>query len=174
VNKLITSLSLFFFLYQVFTVNVANGNQYEGLFVGSVAATSNLNGTEDTLKIENSFILNADGELLDNIGYSSSLMTITGLGEAVGTSAASIIDHAMNVKIFPNPTNSMIKIETNNSEEGALSLFDVNGSRLNLMEVNSLEFNELSVEGMRTGVYFLKVYNKKKELVTVEKIIVTH
>jgi hypothetical protein len=71
----------------------------------------------------------------------------------------------LNVSLYPNPAESMIILDARNAGSVKMNyvLFDSEGRSL---AQNSLvnEKTEISLERMASGVYYLKVFNNKKEI----------
>ncbi|MBA3682765.1 MAG: T9SS type A sorting domain-containing protein [Bacteroidetes bacterium] len=73
------------------------------------------------------------------------------------------------LKIYPNPTNSILNIELENftsTEKLKIKIIDLLGRIVFESELKS----QLDLEEFKTGIYFLQLYNKEK-LIAVEKII---
>jgi len=145
------------------------------LMIKSDAATGNISGSQSTsLKIENSFIIDADGIPLEPIGYSSESIRLDGLQYD-----STIVSHTtedfsfIETNIFPNPSNLIFQVETDLNTSGYFDLIDLNGRQVKSMKVDNLSFNQVSVDGIKSGVYILKIYNTRKKILAVEKIIVT-
>jgi hypothetical protein len=60
------------------------------------------------------------------------------------------------LKLFPNPTEDIVLIETEQPIE-SIEVFNINGNKLNEIR-NS---NQVSLQGLRAGVYFLKIHSNK-------------
>ena len=70
------------------------------------------------------------------------------------------------IKIFPNPTNSIINIESNNQIlTNNITLYDAVGSLMNL----KLEDGILNLNNLNSGIYFLRIKTKTK--VILKKIV---
>ena len=70
------------------------------------------------------------------------------------------------IKIFPNPTNSIINIESNNQIlTNNITLYDALGSLMNL----KLEDGILNLNNLNSGIYFLRIKTKTK--VILKKIV---
>ncbi len=91
--------------------------------------------------------------------------------QSAGRTGQYAIDFASLVSVYPNPTNSVVKVET---KEGALVdhmvLTDATGKVLRNVSVQSgLSVNEIDISNVSQGIYYLKV--SSGEDMHVEKII---
>ncbi|HNU60537.1 MAG TPA: T9SS type A sorting domain-containing protein, partial [Aquaticitalea sp.] len=72
------------------------------------------------------------------------------------------------IKIYPNPTNGMLKIKTNrNMGEVTISLTDINGRQILSNHLELFNETELDLTQLQTGIYILNIqganfdFNKK-------------
>ena len=96
---------------------------------------------------------------------------ITNTFTSTFTRPLSIDDNEINVfSIYPNPAHSAVTVQlgSNSGEEYELSLFDIQGKRLQTQPIN--ETTELDISSLSAGVYFLKVSNANVS--SVKKLIV--
>jgi len=69
--------------------------------------------------------------------------------------------------VYPNPTTNLLILKIGNYDKENLSylLFDINGKHLEINKVMSGE-TQIEMENLASGTYFLKVFDKKKEVKT--------
>jgi hypothetical protein len=60
------------------------------------------------------------------------------------------------LKLFPNPTEDIVLIETEQPIE-SIEVFNINGNKLN--EIRNR--NQVSLQGLTAGVYFLRIHSDK-------------
>lgn len=60
-----------------------------------------------------------------------------------------------NVKIYPNPANDFINIESNVNEITEVALYDILGKKV--LSQNKLTNNRLDISNLTRGVYFIKI-----------------
>jgi len=136
------------------------------------ATTSNTNGEENiSLRIENSFILNADGIPLLPIGYSSDEITLTDLPSSTGTTTINESESRNKFQVFPNPADTYIRIESEIDLGGRIDLVDLSG-RIILSQSGSLKTDGLSVSELKTGIYFLNFYDNRSNRLGFEKLVI--
>ena len=70
------------------------------------------------------------------------------------------------IKIYPNPANRIIKIESGTTELTKVEIYTVLGKRIKSLESN---FDEIYIEDLSSGMYLVKLYSGKSS--TVRKII---
>jgi hypothetical protein len=73
------------------------------------------------------------------------------------------------LKIIPNPANAFLKV-MGNQPNSQLTLFDLAGKKLNFIVSNQ---NEINVEQISNGIYFLEAVSTFGEVQRV-KIIIQH
>jgi hypothetical protein len=65
-----------------------------------------------------------------------------------------------NYKLFPNPSNSIITLTTNEEIINEIKIFDVLGKKImNLQNENNAFSNTINIQHLETGIYFLKGIN---------------
>lgn len=74
------------------------------------------------------------------------------------------------IEVYPNPSTSFITIRSD-TEIQRINLFDISGKQIEL-ENQTIGDNLINLEGLRTGVYVLKVRTQNREVV--KKINVIH
>ena len=62
---------------------------------------------------------------------------------------------ASNVKVYPNPANNFINIESNVMEITEVALYDILGKKV--LSQNKLVNNRLDISSLTKGVYFMKI-----------------
>jgi hypothetical protein len=62
---------------------------------------------------------------------------------------------ASRVKVYPNPANDFINIESNDTEISEVALYDILGKQL--LSQNELANNRLDISNLTKGVYFMKI-----------------
>ena len=69
-----------------------------------------------------------------------------------------------NIKVYPNPFTSFIKIESGN-EIASIRLMDISGKIITMMNVNgNSESVEIELNGLESGMYFLQVNGLKSSV----------
>lgn len=66
------------------------------------------------------------------------------------------------IKLFPNPTNSNITLNTN--EDGTMELFNTNGESLLSNEIHH-GINEINLSGLSPGTYLLRINAKSTKVI---------
>jgi hypothetical protein len=91
---------------------------------------------------------------------------------ASGVGVKELIDDSF-VKIFPNPTSDFINVVFDNDfiTEMSIELFDVLGNKLT-EEITYNKQKKLSISGLCSGIYFLKIHEKSSTKFLVKKIII--
>ena len=76
------------------------------------------------------------------------------------TGIADVSNKGINVSVYPNPATSFIFVEA--SENSTVQLFDLNGKQIySKTNVIANQKEELNVQNLAEGIYFIKVYNDK-------------
>jgi len=107
-----------------------------------------------------------DGANIPSVGgtYAVSINTLTGeYGFVDPTSTQDLLDPG-NIKVYPNPTSSMINIDLTALEfNGAvkLTVLDITGKVHKVITVNSTNLPALDVSDLTSGNYFLQISNEK-------------
>jgi hypothetical protein len=71
--------------------------------------------------------------------------------------------------IFPNPATEIIQITTNTLVNKKASIYNLNGKLL--IESNFLDQTQLNTSTLTSGVYLLKIQDKKGNLLGIEKLV---
>jgi hypothetical protein len=99
------------------------------------------------------------------VSDASNLLTYdwqVGIGENNGFAAS--------LQIYPNPTNGVLNIKGDLTEDSYLLVFDLTGRELAHVILNKAALNQVSLN-QSTGVYFVRVYSENK-LVHQQQLIV--
>ncbi|MBS4013791.1 MAG: T9SS type A sorting domain-containing protein [Bacteroidetes bacterium] len=97
----------------------------------------------------------------DNIivtqGFQQSKLTVTSIYD--------VPESEFSIVAFPNPANDFVylKIESSEFEGVQFVVYDING-RMLIRQHFSSELEKISFSDLRSGVYFIKVIHKEKEL----------
>ena len=84
-------------------------------------------------------------------------------------STASVEDRfESNFKIYPNPANDYIQINSNNIEISSVEMYSIVGKRI--ISNQKLVNDRLDISSLTSGIYLLKVNSQERSLV--KKIIV--
>ncbi len=67
-----------------------------------------------------------------------------------------------NIQIYPNPSENLLNIETNASEEWNAVITDMKGSQINQMQFN--KSTQLDISSYAPGVYYIQLTNNEKVL----------
>ena len=88
--------------------------------------------------------------------------------DTIKTSISSF--HKKTCKIYPNPTNSVLNIDFDGNEEYHLKLISIDGK----VEIESFAKNKtvVNIEQIKSGVYFLYLYNQSRSIHEVHKVAV--
>lgn len=75
-----------------------------------------------------------------------------------------------NIKIFPNPTEEIIKIETKNFENGLVNIYDLFGIKKLTTKLDG-NITELNIKQLQPGIYFIECifYNSTGNKKTIQK-----
>lgn len=132
---------------------------------GTTTATFTVSsGTTVTVLGENRSIPIASGKFSDSFsGYGVHIYKIN-----TATSVNEIKTN-QNVNIYPNPFNNSTNIIFNDAEKHFVELYDVTGRKLNSIQCNELRY-ELSRNGLAPGIYFIKIYDTKMNIISTSKI----
>lgn len=86
--------------------------------------------------------------------------TIMGVGIETGD--------AKDIKIFPNPTNTLLTIETGRSEKNHINITSLNGQLISVLEFAGPIY-QLDLSSFQKGIYFLTL--RSKDFKTTRKIV---
>lgn len=65
------------------------------------------------------------------------------------------------VNVFPNPSTGILNIKTTGYENGAYSIFDLNGI---LLESDLIRNKQINIENLKPGIYFIIIQNENETL----------
>lgn len=74
------------------------------------------------------------------------------------------------ITIYPNPFNKQIIIEQSASTVLVIELLDYTGKLISTSQINS-DKSELNFDGLLSGVYFVKITDRKQQKSTIQKIV---
>ena len=77
------------------------------------------------------------------------------------------VDNNQQIKIFPNPANLMLNIESEGIENLAVEIFNMNGKKVKSNDVK----NSLLISDLPDGVYIVRIKGKNGKLLKTEKIV---
>ena len=82
-----------------------------------------------------------------------------------GIEEASVIN--LECSVFPNPTTNLLTLKIGDYNEEKLSyyLFDINGKHNQIHKIKAGE-TQINMENRASGIYFLKIFDNKKEVKT--------
>ena len=69
--------------------------------------------------------------------------------------------NAQSIQLFPNPASEKLEI-TSNQIIDKLTIIDINGRVLNIIEIYNLEYS-LDVSGLTKGIYFLELQSRESK-----------
>lgn len=128
------------------------------------------NATETTLT--NSVSGGVDGSLINFDLTGSTSNWLSGSPVTTGSTctvlSSSNFDISENIKIYPNPANNIVNIETTNLTNATLEAYDMNG-RLILNQKLTSTANSISISQIQSGIYVFKIKSQEGE--TVKKVI---
>lgn len=84
---------------------------------------------------------------------------------------SSIINNSISHKIYPNPAKNNFTIELKNSDYYSYSMFDENGYIGSSGKLTQ-QLNTINISNLKSGTYFIKIYNSEKEISETQKLIV--
>ncbi|MBI2270795.1 MAG: T9SS type A sorting domain-containing protein [Bacteroidetes bacterium] len=70
-------------------------------------------------------------------------------------------------RIFPNPVNSILNIESTNKQLNKILIYDLLGNKAEEMSYS----NQINISNLPNGVYFLNIY-ANNDLIAIKKIVV--
>jgi hypothetical protein len=77
----------------------------------------------------------------------------------------------MKMRIFPNPTYSVINIEFENGISGRVVLYDALGKQLLSKEIGKQIQMEFELQNIPNGIYFIAVFDEYNQVLNHSKII---
>ena len=104
-------------------------------------------------------------DVLNNVSVNQSIIIVE--GETLSIENSSIEDF----RIYPNPADDFVTVETSVSLEGAIiSLFDVNGRRVLNYKKNT-ENNKIDISNLNAGEYILRIVSSEGNVLS-EKLLI--
>jgi hypothetical protein len=64
------------------------------------------------------------------------------------------------IKIYPNPTNGELKIESNGSKIELIEIFDMTGKKVYANRINQQNTVVINISHLPAGLYYLKIDGK--------------
>lgn len=122
------------------STNATHTYQYSGFYDVSLVATNIADGCADTLK---------------KIGY----IFLTGPTSITQLEVADVIS------IFPNPATTKLNINGLTKNNRTITVTNVLGENVKTVEINGNTMLEINVEGLTTGVYFIKINNRSYKFI---------
>jgi uncharacterized repeat protein (TIGR03803 family) len=89
----------------------------------------------------------------------------------ITTSENELKGESEKVKVYPNPFTNSTTISINTAGTNYLELTDVTGRKLKSLEFTGNEYT-LSAEGLASGMYFMRIFDRDKNVVGTTKIVV--
>ena len=77
------------------------------------------------------------------------------------------VDNNQYIKIYPNPANVILNIESKGIESLVVEIFNINGKKVKSNEVK----NSLLISDLPNGVYIVRIKGKNGKLLKTEKIV---
>lgn len=149
------------------THNPQNTNQAylttetQGLWI-----SNNMNTVVPTWELVNSYPFRQPERVFFN-PFNQNEMWITSFGNGLKTGFLypsgmdEITKENMMIRIYPNPANNKIAIETNyNSDQGTLSVTNIHGQEILTQKIEGFK-TEVQISNLTSGVYLVKIYSKK-------------
>ena len=138
-------------------LNSPNGNAIGELWIGRdpINDSSDLafQGSMDELRIYNRKLNNNEIQALNNQIFTSTELT-----------------ELSKIKVFPNPVNNTLFIQTKNEQIEEMSLINISGKKV----YQGAFRNEISVSGFTSGIYFLQLKNKEGKLIKTKKVVIVN
>lgn len=69
------------------------------------------------------------------------------------------------VKIYPNPATNVIHFKINDACK-SVTIYDMQGKMIKILSQNDLSNDELNVSSLKPGMYFIKISNFNKSIIT--------
>ena len=137
--------------------------------------------TVTTIPADLNYILtfNGDADAPSAIGEYTVVVTIeeqnySGMKEATLVIKAILgveFETELQIYIYPNPASDQLKIVVENGTVSQAILYDMNGSKVKQFALSSYH-NQVNVSSLRSGIYFLEMYDEKSETLKRKKIVI--
>jgi glucose/arabinose dehydrogenase len=99
---------------------------------------------------------------VDNVGEMYAVSLSGNIYKVVGGQVASIEDfNNNNLKVFPNPSNEFITIQSKTELINAIGIFDINGRLIFSENVTSKQSQTIDVSKFSKGIYLLEITSEK-------------
>jgi hypothetical protein len=128
--------------------------------------SNNMNTVVPTWELVNSYPFRQPERVFFN-PFNQNEMWITSFGNGLKTGflypsgVDEITKENMMIRIYPNPANNKIAIETNyNSDQGTLSVTNIHGQEILTQKIEGFK-TEVQISNLTSGVYLVKIYSKK-------------
>jgi len=105
--------------------------------------------------------MNFDNDTSSNVKYLKSMPSVSGLIETDGSST----------NLFPNPSNGVVNISSQNEKLSQLQIFTTNGELVNVTNIADGK-KTFDVSNLQAGVYFYNVLDTKNQSIKREKLII--
>lgn len=140
----------------IFKTNVATGNS------GWQLATINMTYV-NSLTPDSMWVLISSSSL-DKNPKVGSILWLDDASVTLPTGVNELMNTENDVMIFPNPSNGIITIsaQTSNDEEQFVEVYNMLGAKIHTSEKSKLSNYSLNLSNQPKGVYFVKVYRGEK------------
>ena len=147
------------------------------LIVKESAYTYNLDG-RDTIQIamENIVFMDAEGNILEEVGYYSDELIITNLEvqeEEEEPSSLAEVSNGFSFSIHPNPASNQIIVETNAKMNGFIRIFDLAGKEIVTKNIDNKIEAVVELTSFDNGLYFIQLIDDAGKLIDTDKFFVT-
>ena len=97
----------------------------------------------------------------------------------VGTKPSPPSGNLGGIKVYPNPAQNIVNIETPNQIQGNLYLYNALGQLLKTLSLPSeaqgeFKSNQLNVYDLPNGIYFLSVFDAARQRIGTQRLVVQH
>jgi len=66
------------------------------------------------------------------------------------------------LKVYPNPANSFINIESDFNANSTIRIFNMQGAIVKQININSNNIQRINIQDLNSGIYFIQIENDKK------------
>jgi hypothetical protein len=149
-----------------FTLNV-DGKNYSGNYILEHYSKDLNNPVAEVNATSNQWVTS---NLTGAISLPASSISIITISEKDLNSILSIQNEnlSFNVAVYPSPVNSVLHIEGIENKDCKIEILDMFGK--NMVKFNKVNNSTIDINGLDTGIYFLKITNENSE-VLIKKII---
>ena len=98
----------------------------------------------------------------DKDANAQSMMLVSKSSLGIASSAFDLVDQTNHIRLYPNPTQDVINIESERPFSGQINVFDINGRSLLQKNIDGLEFMSIDILSYLSGIYFVKLSNNEK------------